>query len=156
MTETESESPVKLEAALAAPAESKEISSDVKPQSIPVEQEPAVKSPVDAKKDSGTAEEAEAKAPSQRVQEAREYNNRDRNRRFDRPYQKNHTPYPKKDFRKNVKSDLTSQAESSDPVEIRKQVGLVYFQSNSLSLLTWPRSNFTSRTRTSSMTNFST
>ena len=28
----------------------------------------------------------------------------------------------KRDFKKNVKSDLTSQEESSDPVAIRKQV----------------------------------
>ena len=122
MTETTSESPEKLEAASAVSAGSKGISSDVKPQSMPAEQEPTIENLVDAKKISDAAEESEAKAPSQRVQEAREYNNRDRNRRNDRPSQKNHTPYLRKDFRKNVKSDLTSQAESSDPVEIRKQV----------------------------------
>ena len=45
--------------------------------------------------------------PSKRVQEGQKWNNRDR----DRP-----------DHKKNIKSDLTSQEESSDPVAIRKQV----------------------------------
>lgn len=53
--------------------------------------------------------EGEKKEPSKRVQEGQKWNNRDRN---GRP-QKSH---------KNYISDLTSQAESSDPVEIRKQV----------------------------------
>lgn len=49
----------------------------------------------------------DAKGVSDRVLEGQKWNNRDRTKR---------------DFRKNVKSDLTSQEESSDPVAIRKQV----------------------------------
>ena len=52
----------------------------------------------------------EKKEPSKRVQEGQKWNNRDRNGK------------PRADHKKNYKSDLTSQAESSDPVEIRKQV----------------------------------
>lgn len=48
-----------------------------------------------------------AKSSSDKVLEGQKWNNRDR---------------AKRDFRKNVKSDLTSQEESSDPVAIRKQV----------------------------------
>ena len=58
----------------------------------------------------------EKKIPSKRVQEARDYNNRERDRDHGRDgkYKKNH--------RQNIKSDLTSQKESDDPVAIRKQV----------------------------------
>lgn len=45
--------------------------------------------------------------PSKRVQEGQKWNNRDRDR---------------VDYKKNIKSDLTSQEESSDPIAIRKQV----------------------------------
>ncbi|KAL8724665.1 MAG: hypothetical protein Q9181_006725 [Wetmoreana brouardii] len=51
------------------------------------------------------------KEPSDRVREGQRWNNRDRDR---------HSK-PRKDFRENYKSDLTSQKESSDPVAIRKQ-----------------------------------
>lgn len=54
--------------------------------------------------------EEETKEPSKRVQEGQKWNNRDRDSK------------PRADHKKNYKSDLTSQAESSDPVEIRKQV----------------------------------
>ena len=50
---------------------------------------------------------SETQVPSKNVQEGQRWNNRDRE---------------KHDYRKNIKSDLTSQAESDDPVEIRKQV----------------------------------
>lgn len=53
--------------------------------------------------------EEEKKEPSKRVQEGQKWNNRDRDGK------------PRADHKKNYKSDLTSQAESSDPVEIRKQ-----------------------------------
>lgn len=48
-----------------------------------------------------------AKSASSKVLEGHKWNNRNRDRR---------------DFKKNVKSDLTSQEESSDPAAIRKQV----------------------------------
>ena len=48
-----------------------------------------------------------AKSTSEKVLEGQKWNNRNR---------------AKRDFKKNVKSDLTSQEESSDPVAIRKQV----------------------------------
>ena len=57
--------------------------------------------------------------PSKRVQEGQKWNERPRN--TDRPYNK----YGNKPFKRNNKSDLTSQEESSDPVAIRKQVGQV-------------------------------
>lgn len=47
------------------------------------------------------------KSTSDKVQEGQKWDNRNRGNR---------------DFKKNVKSDLTSQEESSDPVAIRKQV----------------------------------
>lgn len=47
------------------------------------------------------------KGPSDKVLEGQKWNNRNRE---------------KHDYKKNVKSDLTSQEESSDPAEIRKQV----------------------------------
>ncbi|KAL8724875.1 MAG: hypothetical protein Q9166_007704 [cf. Caloplaca sp. 2 TL-2023] len=58
--------------------------------------------------------------PSKRVQEGQKWNNRDRESR------------PRPDHKKNYKSDLTSQAESSDPVEIRKQVEFYFSDSNLL------------------------
>ena len=55
--------------------------------------------------------------PSKRVQEGQRYNNRPRGGRD------NNRPHPKRFDKKNIKSDLTSLQESSDPVAIRKQVG---------------------------------
>lgn len=52
--------------------------------------------------------------PSQRVQEGQRWN--DRPRRFNNTNDRTI-------YKRNNKSDLTSQAESSDPVAIRKQVG---------------------------------
>ena len=49
------------------------------------------------------------------------YNERDRNFNKDRRYG-GFRNGPKRDYSENVKSDLTSQKESSDPVEIRRQV----------------------------------
>ena len=55
------------------------------------------------------------------MQEARSYNSRhnDRGRGGRGGFQNDRERY-----RRNIKSDLTSQEESSDPVEIRKQVQL--------------------------------
>ncbi|KAL8758263.1 MAG: hypothetical protein Q9199_001616 [Rusavskia elegans] len=64
--------------------------------------------------------EEEKKEPSKRVQEGQKWNNRDRDGK------------PRADHKKNYKSDLTSQAESSDPVEIRKQVEFYFSDSNLL------------------------
>lgn len=49
----------------------------------------------------------QTETPSKRVQEGQRWNDRNRER---------------KDYKKNIKSDFTSQKESSDPVAIRKQV----------------------------------
>ncbi|KAL8682442.1 MAG: hypothetical protein Q9186_001485 [Xanthomendoza sp. 1 TL-2023] len=62
--------------------------------------------------------DGDQKEPSQRVQEGQRWNNRDSK--------------PRVDHKKNYKSDLTSQAESSDPVEIRKQVEFYFSDSNLL------------------------
>ncbi|CAL8575870.1 hypothetical protein XPA_001770 [Xanthoria parietina] len=64
--------------------------------------------------------EGEKKEPSKRVQEGQKWNNRDRIGQS-RASKKN-----------NYISDLTSQAESSDPVEIRKQVEFYFSDSNLL------------------------
>ncbi|KAK3176526.1 hypothetical protein OEA41_007849 [Lepraria neglecta] len=64
--------------------------------------------------------------PSKRVQEGQKWNERPRN--TDRPYNK----YGNKPFKRNNKSDLTSQEESSDPVAIRKQVEFYFSDSNLL------------------------
>ena len=55
--------------------------------------------------------------PSKRVQEGQRYNNRPRGDR------NNSRPHTRKFDKKNIKSDLESLQESSDPVAIRKQVG---------------------------------
>ncbi len=61
-------------------------------------------------------EERRQDQPSKRVQEGQRYNNRPRGDR------NNNRPHPRKFDKKNIKSDLTSLQESSDPVAIRKQV----------------------------------
>ncbi|KAL8700264.1 MAG: hypothetical protein Q9201_005535 [Fulgogasparrea decipioides] len=82
---------------------------------------------VDSKEHEVTEEEGKPRAedkkePSDRVREGQRWNNRDRDR---------HSK-PRKDFRENYKSDLTSQKESSDPVAIRKQVEFYFSDSNLL------------------------
>ena len=57
-------------------------------------------------------------APSDRVKDAQKWNNRDRS---------------PKNFKQNIKSDLTSQPISSDPIEIRKQVEFYFSDSNLMS-----------------------
>lgn len=70
-------------------------------------------------KASTTNDDAESKAPSQRVQEGRSYNSRHTDRgRGGRGGSQN----DRDRYKHNIKSDLTSQEESSDPVAIRKQV----------------------------------
>ena len=77
------------------------------------------KQPEDVKDDSKSSKEGEPRRdqPSKRVQEAQRYNNRPRGDR------NNNRPHIKKFDKKNIKSDLESLQESSDPVAIRKQVG---------------------------------
>ena len=71
------------------------------------------------KKDSnGGAEQTESRSH----REDNHRNSHNTNKKY------NNSQKPYKDFRNNVKSDLTAQEESSDPVEIRKQVqGLLGF-----------------------------
>ncbi|KAL8743040.1 MAG: hypothetical protein Q9190_004571 [Brigantiaea leucoxantha] len=75
--------------------------------------------PIGEKETSST----EKKEPSKRVQEGRNWNNRDRERK---PTQ------ARVDYRKNIKTDFTAQKESSDLVEIRKQVEFYFSDSNLL------------------------
>ena len=64
-----------------------------------------------------TDEQPRQDQPSKRVQEGQRYNNRPRgDRKYNKPSFRRFDP-------KNIKSDLTSLQESSDPVAIRKQVG---------------------------------
>ncbi|SLM33837.1 rna-binding la domain protein [Lasallia pustulata] len=73
------------------------------------------------KKDSnGEAEQTESGSH-------REDNHRN-SHKTNKKYNSSQKPY--KDFRNNVKSDLTGQEESSDPVEIRKQVEFYFSDSN--------------------------
>lgn len=83
------------------------------------------------------------KEPSKRVQEARNYNNRDRNRDRDQ----GRDGRPRKSFKENYKSDLTSQKESSDPVAIRKQVKRSIQLRETIVTKLRTRSNSTSPTR---------
>ena len=79
--------------------------------------------------------------PSKRVQEGQKWNDRDRE---------------KQDYSKNIKSDLTSQEESSDPVAIRKQVGLLLSYFGFIALIKRTASlNSISPTPTFLSTNFS-
>ena len=77
------------------------------------------KNPEDGNDNSKPSKEEEPRRdqPSKRVQEAQRYNNRPRGDRH------NNRPHIKKFDKKNIKSDLESLQESSDPVAIRKQVG---------------------------------
>ncbi|KAL8762122.1 MAG: hypothetical protein Q9184_001838 [Pyrenodesmia sp. 2 TL-2023] len=68
---------------------------------------------------------SEKKEPSERVKEGQRWNNRDRNGKPGRGGFK-------KNYRDNYKSDLTAQAESSDPIAIRKQVEFYFSDSNLL------------------------
>ena len=77
------------------------------------------KKPEDGNDNSKPSNEEEPRQdqPSKRVQEAQRYNNRPRGDR------NNNRPHVKRFDKKNIKSDLESLQESSDPVAIRKQVG---------------------------------
>lgn len=132
-TLTELESSTKDQEHTKTPTEQESSTNDQDDVKTPTEQESSTKDQDDAKKDLAEAKEAETKTPSKKVQEAIKYNKRDRHPSQDRPYQKrDYAPYPRKDYSMNVKSDLTSQAESSDPVEIRKQVEFYFSDSNLL------------------------
>ena len=81
--------------------------------------------------ENATKIDTESTEPSKRVQEARAYNNRDRDHdrgrgrargRGGRSRGNNYNRGPS--YKHNIKSDMTSQEESSDPVQIRKQVQL--------------------------------
>ena len=81
--------------------------------------------------ENATKIDTESTEPSKRVQEAQAYNNRDRDHdrgrgrargRGGRSRGNNFNRGPS--YKHNIKSDMTSQEESSDPVEIRKQVQL--------------------------------
>lgn len=71
---------------------------------------------------------------SKRVREGQKWNDRNRERI---------------DYTKNIKSDLTSQEESSDPVAIRKQVNCSQTVPLSVKLMVYVRSSFTSPIPTS-------
>ncbi|KAL8791909.1 MAG: hypothetical protein Q9195_005485 [Heterodermia aff. obscurata] len=80
------------------------------------------------KPDSSAVDDSKPKMPSKNVQEGRAWNNRDRGRggrgRGSRG------DYPRTSFKHNIKSDLTTQEESNDPVAIRKQVEFYFSDSN--------------------------
>ncbi|KAL6719876.1 hypothetical protein ACLMJK_001797 [Lecanora helva] len=63
--------------------------------------------------------------PSKRVREGQRWNDRN-----DRPPRYN--KYDRSDKKRNIKSDFTSQKESSDPIAIRKQVEFYFSDSNLL------------------------
>lgn len=66
-----------------------------------------------------------------RVQEGRAYNNRDRRYNNDRyTKDRNNKDHKKHDYQKNIKSDFSSQKETDDPVQIRKQVKFLSSRSN--------------------------
>ena len=87
-------------------------------------------------------------APSNRVEEGRKWNNRDQNKKS------NFRPREYKDYRQNIKSDLTSQKESDDPVAIRKQV-IASSTFSKKRLIVSQRLSSTCPTLISSPTNFS-
>ena len=122
MTEAEIEVSEKLDASSTAPEETSSLDIEPEHKDKPAEQTPLTDKNDSATKDADTEVTPERKSISKRVQEAREYNNRSRG---DRGRKQNDRGPPRQDYRKNVKSDLTSQEESSDPVEIRKQVDIL-------------------------------
>ncbi|KAI4096302.1 MAG: hypothetical protein LQ344_001128 [Seirophora lacunosa] len=75
--------------------------------------------------------ETATKEPSERVKEGQKWNNRDRGGRG-RGRGRARSGKDLENFRKNYKSDLTAQEESSDPVAIRKQVEFYFSHSNLL------------------------
>ena len=119
MTEAETEASEKLDASSPAREETSGLKFEPENKRKPAEQASITDKNNSATKDADTEATPERKSISKRVQEAREYNNRSRG---NRGHKQNDRGPPKQDWRKNVKSDLTSQEESSDPVEIRKQV----------------------------------
>lgn len=68
--------------------------------------------------------EAEKKDSNGEAEQTESISHREDNHRISHNTNKKHnnSQKPFKNFRNNVKSDLTTQEESSDPVEIRKQV----------------------------------
>ena len=103
--------------------------------------------------DLSALDDPKPKMPSKNVEEGRAWNNRDRGRggrgrggRGD---------YPKSSSRHNIKSDVTTQEESSDPVAIRKQVQCHFPDSAKCMLTSSLRSNSTFLTRIFIATNFS-
>ena len=72
------------------------------------------------KPEPSVTDDTKPKTPSKNVQEGRAWNNRDRGRGG--RGRGGYGDYPKSSFKHNIKSDLTTQEESSDPVAIRKQV----------------------------------
>lgn len=75
----------------------------------------------DTKAENSLKETPNGDRPSQRVQQGRNYNDRPR---------KQHGNQADRPYKRNNKSDLTSQPESSDPVAIRKQVSAFWSLKN--------------------------
>ena len=98
-------------------------------------------------------DDTKPKTPSKNVQEGRAWNNRDRGRGG--RGRGGYGDYPKSSFKHNIKSDLTTQEESSDPVAIRKQVQYYIRSGTKCTLTSSSRSNSTFRTRIFTMISFS-
>jgi len=114
-----------------ASADKMDIDTNVK-----AEEKPAVVQELAAQKNDSTTEVSNTddapkqKSVSKRVQEAREHNNKrgDHHDHHDRRGRGGGFRYNNvtsdRAYKNNIKSDLTSQEESSDPVAIRKQVAI--------------------------------
>lgn len=107
------------------------------------------------KSDPSAIDDTNPKTPSKNVQEGRAWNNRDRGRSGRGRGGHGDYPYPKSSFKHNIKSDLTTQEESSDPVAIRKQVQFYMPSSTKYTLTSSSRSNSTFPTRIFTTINFS-
>lgn len=134
MADSESKVPESVSANSLTSADKMDINTTSKAEEKPaVVQDPAAEKSDSITKDSNTDDAPKQKSVSKRVQEAREHNN---NRGGNRDHRDHHDRRGRgrgfkynnvssdRAYKSNIKSDMTSQDESSDPVAIRKQVAI--------------------------------
>lgn len=112
-------------------ADKMDIDTDLKAEEKPAAVQESTSEKNDSiTKDSNTDDAPKQKSISKRVQEAREHNNKrgDRGDNQDRRGRSGGFKYNNvssdRAYKNNIKSDMTSQEESNDPVAIRKQVAI--------------------------------
>lgn len=131
MAESETKIPEPVSADPSKSADKMDIDAPLKAEEKPaLVQEPAAEKDGPTTEVSNTDDAPKQKSVSKRVQEAREHNNKrgDRHGHHDRRGRGGGFKYNNvssdRAYKNNIKSDMTSQEESSDPVAILKQVAI--------------------------------